>query len=146
MPERIIGDVKSIMYSSLTTSQQVIGAIRQSVCRMAISDVVWSDGGLSLLLNNFMALLINRASIMSFLHPVLSNGKVEAAVKSTTRLLNRGRSLDSSETLPEEKVACLQHKNYLGVCIRHSISTPSCFPTRMIMSPCNGRTTVSRQS
>jgi len=95
-----------------TTSTQVISAVRQSFCRTAIPDVVWSDGGpqfTSKLFNDF-------ACRWGFTHKVSSprnpqsNGKAEATVKSMKKLLYtcwNGRSLDHDKFCR----ALLQYRN-----------------------------------
>ena len=95
-----------------TTTVQVITAIRQSFCRTAIPDVVWSDGGpqfTSKLFTDF-------ASRWGFLHKVSSprypqnNGKVEATVKSMKKLLYAswtGKSIDHDKLCR----AILQYRN-----------------------------------
>ena len=95
-----------------TTSAHVITAIRQSFCRTAIPDIVWSDGGpqfTSKLFTDF-------ANRWGFLHKVSSprypqsNGKVEATVKSMKKLIYAswtGRSLDHDKLCR----ALLQYRN-----------------------------------
>ena len=55
-----------------TTSQQVIVVIRQSFCRTAIPDVVWSDGGPQFTSKQFsMTLLVDGAFVTLSLHPAI---------------------------------------------------------------------------
>ena len=95
-----------------TTSAQVISAIRQSFCRTAIPDIIWSDGGPQFTSKIFT----DFANRWGFLHKISSphypqsNGKVEATVKSMKKILYAawtGRSLDL------DKLCCalLQYRN-----------------------------------
>ena len=95
-----------------TNALQVISAIRQSFCRTAIPDVVWSDGGPQFTSKVFK----DFTKRWGFLHKVSSprypqsNGKVEATVKSMKKLIRAswtGRSLDHDKLCR----AILQYRN-----------------------------------
>ena len=85
-----------------TTTYAVISALRQSFCRTAIPDTVWSDGGPQFTSKAFS----DFAKRWGFLHKLSSprypqsNGKAEATVKSMKKLLQHswnGRALDDEK-------------------------------------------------
>ena len=95
-----------------TTALQVITALRQSFCRTAIPDIVWSDGGPQFTSKQFT----DFSTRWGFLHKVSSprhpqsNGKAESTVKSMKKLLHAtwtGRSLDHDKLCR----ALLQYRN-----------------------------------
>jgi len=67
-----------------TASTQAITSIRQSFCRTAIPDVIWSDGRPKFTSKQFndFAKSWGFTHIISSPHNPQSNGKAEAAVKS----------------------------------------------------------------
>ena len=82
-----------------TTSGQVITAIRQSFCRTAIPETVWSDGGPQFKPKKFN----DFARQWGFTHKPSSpyypqsNGKIEATVKAMKKLIStswNGRQID----------------------------------------------------
>ena len=95
-----------------TTTTQVIAALRQTFCRTAIPDIVWSDGG-----PQFTSIQFTQfAQQWGFLHKTSSpyhpqsNGKIESTVKSMKKIICiswNGRSLN------QDKLCCslLQYRN-----------------------------------
>ena len=92
-----------------TTASHLISHIRQSFCRTAIPDILWSDGGPQFTSADF-------AQRWGFVHKFSSprypqsNGKVEATVKSMKKLIStswNGRYLDHENLCR----ALLQYRN-----------------------------------
>ena len=126
-----------------TTSAQVIVAIRQSFCRTAIPDIVWSDGGPQF--NSKM--FTDFANRWGFQHKVSSprypqsNGKVEATVKSMKKLIYAswtGRSLDHDKlcrallqyrNTPSRKDGLSPAQKLFGHPVQDTASPPPLIPT-----------------
>ena len=95
-----------------TTTPKLITAIRQSFCRTAIPDVLWSDGGPQFTSNKFK----DFSQQWGFLHNIStphylqSNGKIEATVKSMKKII---RSSWNGWFLDDDKFCCalLQYHN-----------------------------------
>ena len=72
-----------------TTTPKLITALRQSFCRTAIPDVLWSDGGPQFTCKMFK----DFSQQWGFLHKTStphypqSNGKIEATVKSMKKII-----------------------------------------------------------
>ena len=95
-----------------TQTHHLIMMLRQTFCRTAVPDILWSDGGpqfTSTLFNNFAAQWGFKHQTSSPRYPQ-SNGKIEATVKSMKKLL--AASWDHRQ-LNEEKLcgALLQYRN-----------------------------------
>ena len=95
-----------------TTAPQLIKALRQSFCRTAIPEILWSDGGpqfTAKLFKDFSKQWGFTHQLSSPYHPQ-SNGKIEATVKSMKKLI--ATSWDT-RTLNEDKLchAILQYRN-----------------------------------
>ena len=95
-----------------TQTHRLITALRQTFCRTAVPDILWSDGGpqfTSTLFNNFAVQWGFKHQTSSPRYPQ-SNGKIEATVKSMKKLL--AASWDHRH-LNEEKLcgALLQYRN-----------------------------------
>ena len=95
-----------------TTTPKLITALRQSFCRTAIPDVLWSDGGPQFTSNKFK----DFSQQWGFLHNIStphypqSNGKIEATVKSMKKIIRsswNGRFLDDDKFCR----ALLQYRN-----------------------------------
>ena len=95
-----------------TTSPRLIKAIRQSFCRTAIPDILWSDGGpqfTSKLFQDF-AKQWGFTHQTSSPHYPQSNGKIEATVKSMKKLISTSWN---NRYLNEDQMcrALLQYRN-----------------------------------
>ena len=95
-----------------TTTPKLITALRQSFCRTAIPDVLWSDGGPQFTCKMFK----DFSQQWGFLHKTStphypqSNGKIEATVKSMKKII---RSAWNGRFLDDDKFCCalLQYRN-----------------------------------
>lgn len=95
-----------------TTTSQVIAALRQTFCRTAIPDIVWSDGGPQFVSYQFSQF----AQQWGFLHKTSSpyhpqsNGKIESTVKSMKKIIS---SSWNGHVLNQDKFchALLQYRN-----------------------------------
>ena len=95
-----------------TTTPQLVKALRQSFCRTAIPEILWSDGGpqfTSKQFKDFSQQWGFTHQMSSPYHPQ-SNGKIEATIKSMKKLI--ATSWDT-RTLREDKLchAILQYRN-----------------------------------
>ena len=95
-----------------TTTLQLTMALRQTFCRTAIPDVIWSDGGPQFTSNMFheFAKHWGFSHIISTPHYPQSNGKVEATVKSMKKIIRiswNGRFLNHDKFCR----ALLQYRN-----------------------------------
>ena len=95
-----------------TTSGQVITAIRQSFCRTAIPETVWSDGGPQFKSKKFndFARQWGFTHKLSFLYYPQSNRKIEATIKAMKKLIStswNGRQIDHEHLCR----ALLQYRN-----------------------------------
>ena len=95
-----------------TTTSQISAALRQTFCRTAIPDIVWSDGG-----PQFTSIQFKQfAQQWGFLHKTSSpyhpqsNGKIESTVKSMKKII---RTSWNSRSLNQDKFcrALLQYRN-----------------------------------
>ena len=85
-----------------TTTYTVISALRQSFCRTAIPDTIWSDGGPQFTSKAFSDFSTRWGFLHKFSSPRYpqSNGKVEATIKSMKKLIQHawnGRALDDEK-------------------------------------------------
>ena len=95
-----------------TTTSQITTALKQSFCRTAIPDIVWSDGGPQFTSHKFtqFALQWGFRHNTSSPHYPQSNGKVESTVKSMKKIIYtswNGCSLDHNKFCR----AILQYRN-----------------------------------
>ena len=95
-----------------TTTPQLIKTLRESFCRTAIPDIVWSDDGPQFTSNMFhqFAQQWGFSHKVSTPHYPQSNGKVEATVKSMKKIIRtswNGRSLNHDKFCR----ALLQYRN-----------------------------------
>ena len=95
-----------------TTAMHLVKILRQSFCRTAIPDILWSDGGPQFTSKCFQEF----SRQWGFTHKTSSpyypqsNGKIEATVKSMKKVI---ATCWDTRTLNEDKLCCviLQHRN-----------------------------------